>query len=311
MGDFEFFLPDSRVSDDTLGARCLPSFFSSGISSGGVDTSHVPPSLFNFFQSDGDGVDADDYQLGMCMDTYENASDNISGYRCSPTKGGAAVEEQALDEPWLLAYKEGVQKKGRGEDDEQISEGKGWGDKDDEEEDEEEEWEQNDDDEDEVFDGGREVKSSGGAESQRNGPGRKSLNLESRRELRLERNRLSARLSRLRKKDYTSLLEGRVSAFSNFLHQKWGEHAASMSQILNAQRKRLLASVEHLACKANPTLAEDAALIGKRLHIHNVIMPCSSVCQRHFNFFFPQPNNFFMPPPICRCGGAAARPIRP
>jgi len=74
---------------------------------------------------------------------------------------------------------------------------------------------------------------------------------------------MSARLSRLRKKDYVSLLEGRVAALKLFVQQKRGEHAAWMSTTLDAQRSKLLAAVLPLAYKSSPTPEEDAILIGE------------------------------------------------
>ena len=94
------------------------------------------------------------------------------------------------------------------------------------------------------------------------GSGARALTAEEKRQGRLERNRLSARLSRLRKKDYITLLEGRATALQLQVHRKRLEHAAAITAVLEEQRTRLLSTVEPLAYKEAPTVEEDAVLIG-------------------------------------------------
>jgi len=90
----------------------------------------------------------------------------------------------------------------------------------------------------------------------------RNLTAEERRQRRLERNRLSARMSRLRKKDYLTLLEGRATALQIQVHRKRLEHAAEITATLEEQRSKLLAAVEPIAYKEAPSVEEDAVLIG-------------------------------------------------
>ena len=110
---------------------------------------------------------------------------------------------------------------------------------------------------------GKRASSAGSGRGRRRGssanPG---LTAEERRKGRLETNRLSARLSRLRKKNYMSQLEERAAALHAQVYQKRMEHAAAITQALEEQRAQLLQTLEPLAYKANPTAEEDGLLIG-------------------------------------------------
>jgi hypothetical protein len=121
------------------------------------------------------------------------------------------------------------------------------------------------------------------------------LTQEEAREKRLERNRLSARQSRIRKKQYLELLESRVYNLQSHLDHLRATHAACAQEELRKQKEALLEEVLPLALLAEPTAEQRVTLEGESA-------PLPGRNRAHLILMLPLSPTTPCPRPRCRYG---------